>query len=217
MRGSELNLKVNVPDITSFPPDSGNIDTTETEVDIGTKAKRTKEFKLSPKLKETVLGRNSFVNSTFQVPIMRQESKTQYVKDEEVTVDGKVKWKKAVYDSDYAPMVKFYTWPQNRKDICALSPRALQILVWIGMSIDNGNDYIEVTRDNCMKELNITSHTTFLSAVKELYKMNFIAPTGQSKDSYWINPHYLFKGDRLESFKENRVLAYNYTSDNELR
>lgn len=97
---------------------------------------------------------------------------------------------------------KVYTDSSRRKHISKLSPRASQMFLWIMYKLRAGDDLVYINRKSYMHECDVTK-PTFLKATSELCDMNILKPQGKYQDLYWINPLYLYKGNRIKKYKNN--------------
>jgi hypothetical protein len=99
---------------------------------------------------------------------------------------------------------KLYCSPEKRLLTNRLSLRAKEMLLWIQYEIDHGKDFLWMNKKRYMEELEIKSINTYKEALKELIRHGFITPTLAS-DYYWINPDFMFKGDRVKKYPKNVV------------
>ena len=81
-----------------------------------------------------------------------------------------------------------------------LSAKAKEMYLHIIYSLEPSCDIIWIHKDRYMKSYGIKSINTFKEAVKGLSENGFIYPHVSIKDSYWINPHYFFKGNRFNKY-----------------
>ena len=82
-----------------------------------------------------------------------------------------------------------------------LNSAAKDMFIYIACKLPLDQDYLELPDDKYCKEMNV-SRATFFNARKELIN-RIIIPRTTRKNTYWINPAYLFKGDRLNKFPES--------------
>ena len=74
------------------------------------------------------------------------------------------------------------------------------MFMYIAARIQYDCDYIELDEERYCKTMN-TSRTTFFNAKRDLIN-RLIIPRSKRKNTYWINPSYLFKGSRMEKYPE---------------
>lgn len=92
-----------------------------------------------------------------------------------------------------------------------LSSAAKDMMMFIASRIQYDSDVIELEEDRYCKIMNV-SRSTFFAAKKELTN-RLIIPRTSRKNTYWINPMYLFKGNRLEKYPESVVMVNNHPMD----
>lgn len=86
------------------------------------------------------------------------------------------------------------------------STSALQIFGYIMMHLRWNQDYIQIKPND---EFNpeqrhklVMSKTSFYNGISELIQRGIIAKRIKSASTYWINPAIMFKGNRLQAFKD---------------
>lgn len=87
-----------------------------------------------------------------------------------------------------------------------LSTSAKDMFLWIAMKLRFDSDIIEITEEAYCKDMQV-SRNTFYTAKQSLTN-RLIVPRTSRKNTYWINPSYLFKGDRLTKYPE-RIIQLN--------
>ena len=149
-----------------------------------------------PKFDCKTLGVNSFViNSGFVIPVNKLEFVDQY----KLELDGTLLPLKLEVEA--TPYVKVYITPERRLIISKLSPAGKELLLWLMYELETGKDYLWINKSRFMLE-NSTSLNTYKKAVDELVRYGMLAFT-VVKDVYWINPDFLFKGDRISKYPKN--------------
>jgi hypothetical protein len=86
--------------------------------------------------------------------------------------------------------------------VSSLSIRAKELYLHILYSIESGEDILWIHRSRYMVTYKISSVNTYKDAVRNLAENGFIYPHVSLKDVYWINPHYFFKGDRANKYRD---------------
>jgi hypothetical protein len=81
-----------------------------------------------------------------------------------------------------------------------LSTSSKDMLLYIASRIQFNSDVIELEEDKYCVTMNV-SRSTFFTARKELTN-RIIVPRTSRKNTYWINPGYMFKGNRMEKYPE---------------
>lgn len=106
---------------------------------------------------------------------------------------------------DSAAFTKVYVSKENRLILNKVSPRGKEMILWIIQSLTAGEDSIRIGRKRYMEENEIKSINTYKEAINELVRYGFIVNT-INKDTYWINPVFMFRGDRLKKYPDNKIL-----------
>lgn len=156
-----------------------------------------------PNIIEKDLGMNPF-KQELEVPVNKIYFENSYKFEDGLLIP-------VTKDVEQTPYAKLYSTSTMRLHINKLSLRAKELLFWIIYTIEFSNDFIWINKVRYMKELNISSLTTYKEAIKELMKNGIIAVTIQ-KDVYWINPVVFFKGDRIKKYPE-KVIIVNDNSE----
>lgn len=147
-----------------------------------------------PKYDEEELGMNPFTNSLvikyFGIPTKEYE-----VVEDGIKLNKEIKIENEVY-------TKLFTTAENRVIITRMSSSAKSLLLWICYEIDSSKDFLWINRERYMLEAEIKSNTTYLEAVKELVRYGFIIYS-TIKDVFWINPSFIFKGNRIKKYPNN--------------
>lgn len=151
-----------------------------------------------PVFVESELGKNNFIND-LKIPFVF--SKTQEEEVPELTKEGKLKRNKVKLE--YIPFIKVFLKDDLQEDVIKLSLRSKEMLLYILYNLPRTKDMIALHRKEYMDLHGIKTEITYLGAVKELCKQNFIANTNQTRDVFWINPFYFFNGNRLLKYKDN--------------
>jgi hypothetical protein len=169
---------------------------------------------------------NPFVNDNFVVPVTKETINIGLFKKDK---DGnEVSAEKEIY-REHQKFVKIYTnltydeenedgerillnkfeAPSIRKDRAAMSSRAIHLLDWIAQKLDYGKDYVFFDKNVYLSESSIALNT-YKAALQEIIDNGFIA-YASVKNMYWINPFYMFKGDRVEKYESKKVVVYDDT------
>lgn len=88
------------------------------------------------------------------------------------------------------------------RDLSSAGTKVFEVL-YSEMQACIGKDRVSLSFFDIDKNLNI-SQATFTRGMRELIDKKFVAPT-ISMGWYWINPDYLWNGDRLAFVKEFRI------------
>jgi hypothetical protein len=87
-----------------------------------------------------------------------------------------------------------------------LSTSAKDMFMWIAMQLPLNQDYMEITEERYCKEMEV-SRGTFYTAKTQLIN-RLLAVRTSRKNTYWVNPSYMYKGSRVDKFSD-RVTPEN--------
>jgi len=153
------------------------------------------EKKLTPKEKRILLEKQIGGNPFYvNIPVVKRPT-GKYYED----MDGIKLPEEVLQDSE--PYTKIFVGKLNREIINKLPDRSKSMLLWILQELEAGRDYVYIPRKRYMEELEISSTTTVTNALAELGRVSFITPT-VVKDIYWINPMFIFRGDRVKKYSK---------------
>lgn len=153
------------------------------------------KIKLTPKEKKMLLEK-SLGNNPFSFSIVIPTAKRptgRYYEDAE----GFKLPEESIQDIE--PYTKVFIGKGNREIINSLSDKSKSMLLWIIQELEAGKDYVYLPRKRYMEELSISSTTTVSNALSELTRYGFIS-FSTIKDIYWINPMFIFRGDRIRKY-----------------
>jgi len=153
------------------------------------------KIKLTPKEKKMLLEKNLGNNPfSFSIVIPTANRPTgRYYEDAE----GFKLPEESIQDIE--PYTKVFIGKGNREIINSLSDKSKSMLLWIIQELEAGKDYVYLPRKRYMEELQISSTTTVSNALSELTRYGFIS-FSTIKDIYWINPMFIFRGDRIRKY-----------------
>lgn len=80
-----------------------------------------------------------------------------------------------------------------------LTTSAKDMFIWICTRLPFEQDYLEMSDDKYCDEMQISRSTFFTSKAQLVNRL--IIPRNSRKNTYWVNPSYLFKGDRVRNFR----------------
>lgn len=104
------------------------------------------------------------------------------------------------------PSTKVYHFTGVKERIYNLSPGAQRLYLWVMYNIEPNIDYIRINVPFYMTKNGIKSIKTYRAAVKEMIRYGFLCQSADYKDVYWINPEYIFNGNRIEMYPNNRFI-----------
>lgn len=151
-----------------------------------------------PDIDPTKIGVNPFVNS-LSIKVVRKYASNEYNKDEEGLITNKE------FKLETKEYTKLFVGSEERKIISNLNDNAKALLLWIMYELETGKDYLWINRLRYMEENNIKSPNTFNTPLRELVRYGFITQT-IIKDVYWINPEFMFNGNRIKKYPNNLVI-----------
>lgn len=97
--------------------------------------------------------------------------------------------------------VRVYVSASRRKDMNALSPNSSKLLGWCIQEFDIKTDWFWLNKQRYMEETGV-AYNTYKKSVKELQDMGLLLKTSYT-DVFWINPHYFFRGNRLDFYGDH--------------
>lgn len=146
-----------------------------------------------PKFNERELGTNPCA-IPLVIPVHEMTFKDQYKKEGGILIP-------LIREVERTSFARIYTTSQRRTILSACSPQAKSLFLWIIFEIDYGKDYLWINKNRYMEE-NLVSLATYRRSIKELHRYNLIQPSVK-KGIYWINPDFVFKGNRVEKYPAN--------------
>lgn len=102
---------------------------------------------------------------------------------------------------DRTPSTKIYHGENRLKKLADISDRAVRMVMYMMMTIENGKHFIRLNEDRYRKMFDIRSPNTYKDTIKELVTAAYIARTNY-KTVFWINPDLFFSGDRTKAFPD---------------
>jgi len=163
------------------------------------KTKKYQELKLSKHLKDNPLLKGFFIS----VSIMKD--KNNYVKDPN---ELGALYNPKQYQLERQINTKIYRSKVTKKAVLQLNSNAKNLFLWIMFEIQPKTDYIHINKNEVSKELNI-SVKTLERAIKSLcskinvYDVNIqILQISKEIDVYFINPAFIFSGNRLNKYPQ---------------
>lgn len=149
--------------------------------------------KKKPDLDESNVGINPFENN------LEVRVRSGYNKRLKNGVEVKEEW-----ESEYDPFTKVYEIKGYKLKMQSLPIRSKEMLLFLIHSIESGQDWIWINREEYMKHNKIGSVNTYSSALKVLCDKGYISRHTKT-DVYWINPQVFFKGNRIRKFSHKTI------------
>lgn len=79
-----------------------------------------------------------------------------------------------------------------------LSDKSRSVFLYIMYSLNKNEDYIDLSSKKVQQDIGMKKRT-LVEALKELKACSII--TAKSRSIYWVNPMYLFNGNRIEFYR----------------
>lgn len=148
---------------------------------------------------------SKMLNSPFGVDTPISVSKIVYGNNYVVGDDG-ISIPKAIL-FDKAKRVSFFQSRDNEDVLSMLGGVGLMLFVHIMCQMEKGEDWVYINRALFFSKYGIKSRTTYLAALAKLFRYDILRVTDY-KDYYWVNPNFLFGGDRAKKYP-NSVKTLN--------
>lgn len=127
-----------------------------------------------------------------------------YVSDRYRSVGGVLVNDSYLYDLQ--SRTSLYHSKLNDEVLMMLSLPALRLFIHIANRMESGKDWVRVNREYFMKLSGVRSVNTFKGAVRELVRYCIISPSHYDL-VFWVNPSFMFSGDRVRAFRGNVVVV----------
>lgn len=155
-----------------------------------------------PKFEKVDLGENPFLTK-LEIKVNTIKSSDKYkVFNKDAGEDAIFEY--AHYEYEAEKYCKVFTTAEKRLHMVQFSPRIKDLLLWIIYEVKSGEDYIWLNKLRYMEENSIGSINTYKTALNELVKKRYLGKTVVS-DVYWINPDFIYNGNRIKSFPDNVI------------
>lgn len=99
------------------------------------------------------------------------------------------------------PFIKLYNDKSFFNVFKQTSDTASKIFLYIAYTIPKDKDSMILIPEDVMGFVGIKSVTTYYKYIQELMDNAVIAR--RSNSEYWVNPHFIFNGNRIAFYKEN--------------
>lgn len=153
-----------------------------------------------PKYSKEDLGDNIFLTKLV-IPVNKVKSEDKYKISDQWAGEDAI-YEPANFSYDALPYSKLFIDASRRKKMVSLLPGAKDLLLWVLYELKAGDDSLWINHQMYMEENEIKSINTYKVALKDLIKKGFLA-ISVIKGVYWINPDFIFRGDRLKAFPDN--------------
>jgi len=106
------------------------------------------------------------------------------------------------YKLDKEESVKVYLSAETKQLYMAMTLPGRKLLDLIMFKLRHNEDQVNIKVSAFAKSMNCSARTVY-NGIEELRKLSFI--TKDKGSSYWINPHFFFKGNRLFAYGDDFV------------
>ncbi len=106
-----------------------------------------------------------------------------------------------VYIIDKDQKTSIYQLKSLEQSLYKLSPTANKIYHYITHHLGKDKDKISLPSKKICEIADINAHGTFYNGVRALIKIGLIARSQGRANMYWINPHFIFNGSRIDFIK----------------
>jgi hypothetical protein len=129
-------------------------------------------------------------------------------------------------DEDQKPVATFTnTYPVDKEQFCKIWVGALEanvtlttagrkvfLVLFLQLQKNIGRDMVQMSFAHCKEVRTEIKQATYTRGVRDLYDNQFIKPVEGMSSTWWVNPDYIFKGNRLSI---NNTYIMKDTVDNE--
>lgn len=157
--------------------------------------KNDNEMNKVPEIDEKQLGGNPYVYK-LQIPVTEITKVNEFQENVEGVLINKVLY------AEKTKKVEVYIHETSRDNVAQLSDKAQRMYLHILYTIKRSKDWVYLNKEFYMTKNKVKSITTYLSAIKELHRYEFIQPSAV-KGVYWINPYRFFPGNRVVKYPNN--------------
>jgi len=153
-----------------------------------------------------MLGRNPFLD-TEEIVLIKLYERRYRVSTEDIPEDGiitdltDVDEKITFYYAEQKDKTSIYHHSYVERILDKFTPSSMKLFLWIAYKLARNEDSIQLPYHKVGKKLKFSSSKTFYNAVNNLIAINIIAK--KARGEYWVNPLYLFNGNRIKYYKEN--------------
>lgn len=164
-----------------------------------------KTDKKPPKLRATIYKDNPFMDEKYPLVQVKTKRITNnkggyMVKGETGEVVSQIAGFWVAEEVDSTKFVKLYV--NGVKAFSGLSTKGTKVFELMYYEIQNniGNDKIQLRFSSIDQDVTKIAKSTFYDGLNELVEKKFLAPT-DVPNFYWVNPDYVWNGDRLSFVK----------------
>lgn len=144
------------------------------------------------------MSKNPFLSEAIKGGILE----TQYEVKKEKDGSDKARYGR-IHIMDKDQKISIYKDKSFEESLYKLSPPANKIYHYITHHLGKDRDQISLPQKRIMPIANIHSKRTFYNGLEELIDIGLIAKLKGRANMYWINPHIIFNGGRIDFIKNN--------------
>lgn len=112
---------------------------------------------------------------------------------------------------DRANKVSYFQSKDNEDTLSLLSGASLKLFIHIMNQIERGNDWVRINKAVFCNKYGIKSGTTYNAAINELLRYQIICGS-HYKTIYWVNPSFLFNGNRVDKYSDCLEVVSEFSS-----
>lgn len=142
--------------------------------------------------------KNPFLQS-IRLKVYVTESKLHVIDTKDVSNVRAIMNTQQEFEKD--PFTKLYNEKSFMNVFKQTSDTASKIFLYIAYNLKKDSDIISLNADTVMEFVGIKSTTTYYKYIQELIDNAVI--TRKSNSEYWVNPLFLFNGNRVDYYKEH--------------
>lgn len=147
--------------------------------------------RVHPEIIESELGANPFLTG-LEIAVTKKINKViNKFGDEDIRE----------YELEATPYTKLFQVKDAKVQVSDLPLRSKELYLHILHAIKGTKDYIWIDRVEYMEAMKIKALNTFKAAVRDLALGGYVCRHETVPDLLWINPHFFFKGSRINKFK----------------
>jgi hypothetical protein len=140
---------------------------------------------------------NPLIGDWFKIHYSVKEDQNNYIKHHSENIAVKLP---KIYKVERQQSTKLLKSAKNRQTVAKLLPAAKALLIYIMFQVEQNQDFVIIDKKEFMNE-NKISINTYKVALNQMIEQRFIKEA-EIKHVYFINPLYIFAGNRLNKYPE---------------
>lgn len=141
--------------------------------------------------------------ANYNLPLVKINKQITFINDEPTGYVGEFvkKTENKSYFVEAQNHLSVYEAPDiNEKLFTKMKPNGRDLYLYIQNNLPYNTDTIHLSLEKVNKVLSM-SRPTLTSAIQQLLNENIIC-RGDKQGVYWVNPYYLFKGNRIAYYEQ---------------